>query len=434
MTAPGVRPDALVAVRRRFVALAFLRWFPTGLIVPVMVLLLQQRGLDLAAVGLLVALYSVTTLVLELPTGGMADVVGRRPVLVAASVLSVAASVLYATGTSLLVLGTASVLLGVARALDSGPLQAWYVDRAQELDAQADLRPALGRAGAAESLGLGGGALVGGVLVAVSPWPTAGTVVVALSTPFLVAAAVGLVHLVLVVAWVREVRPNGACRPRDLVADVPRTVVRGVVLAASRAPLRRIASFMVMLGFALAGIELLAPAAAAALLGGASSAAAPYAALVTAGFCASAAGAALAPAAARLARSSPRAVAVSAVLAAGALAAVGIPVGGAAAAAFVTFYLLLGVGGPLLDDLTHRAVSSRERATALSVNSMVLQAGGAGAALALGALVTTTSRGLAFAVAGGVLALGVLALVRWPPADRGHAETSGDEKVCQAAD
>ncbi len=64
---------------RRFALICFLSWLPTGLFIPVLVLLLLDRGVSLPAVAALGVAYSVTIMVLELPTGGLADVVGRRP-------------------------------------------------------------------------------------------------------------------------------------------------------------------------------------------------------------------------------------------------------------------------------------------------------------------------------------------------------------------
>ena len=40
----------LVTVRRHYLVLAALRWFPVGLVIPVMVLLFRARGLDLAEI------------------------------------------------------------------------------------------------------------------------------------------------------------------------------------------------------------------------------------------------------------------------------------------------------------------------------------------------------------------------------------------------
>jgi len=44
---------------------------------------MQDRGLTLAQVGMVSATQSIVVLLLELPTGGLADAVGRRPVLAA---------------------------------------------------------------------------------------------------------------------------------------------------------------------------------------------------------------------------------------------------------------------------------------------------------------------------------------------------------------
>jgi hypothetical protein len=55
-------------VRRRFLLLPATRWLPTGLTIPVLIVLLQERGLSLATIGLLSGLGSAVVALLELPT------------------------------------------------------------------------------------------------------------------------------------------------------------------------------------------------------------------------------------------------------------------------------------------------------------------------------------------------------------------------------
>src|SRR6185436_20083040 len=74
----------LERLHRHFVVLSFLRWFGTGCVIPTTVVLLQDRGLSLAAIGVAAAAQSVVVLLLELPTGGLADTLGARRVLLAA--------------------------------------------------------------------------------------------------------------------------------------------------------------------------------------------------------------------------------------------------------------------------------------------------------------------------------------------------------------
>jgi MFS family permease len=128
------RARTLRSIERRYLALTALRWLPTGLTIPVLVVLLQSRGLTLADIGLVSAVQGITVLVLELPTGGLADALGRRAVLVVASVLDVASLALLAVAHSLPAILAAWAVQGAYRALDAGPLDAWYVDTSQAAD------------------------------------------------------------------------------------------------------------------------------------------------------------------------------------------------------------------------------------------------------------------------------------------------------------
>jgi DHA1 family tetracycline resistance protein-like MFS transporter len=89
-----------VSVHRRFLVLVALRWLPVGLLIPVFVLLPLSRGLTLTQIGLVFAVQGLVVMVLELPTGGLADAIGRRPVLLVAGVVSLSSLALfYVAGT-----------------------------------------------------------------------------------------------------------------------------------------------------------------------------------------------------------------------------------------------------------------------------------------------------------------------------------------------
>lgn len=126
-------------LRRRFLLLRGLRWLPTGLAIPVLVLLLLDRGLSLGQIGFVTAAQGVAIMLLELPTGGLADAVGRRRVLLLASAFQIAATAVLVVTASPLLATAAFGLMGVYRALESGPLDAWYVDAAQAADPDADI-------------------------------------------------------------------------------------------------------------------------------------------------------------------------------------------------------------------------------------------------------------------------------------------------------
>src|SRR6185312_11862993 len=92
-------PQTVRSATRRLVGLTALRWLPVGLTTPITVLLAQARGLSLAGIGVLFTVHGVVVTAMELPTGGLADVLGRRPVVVAGALLHIASCLLYATAT-----------------------------------------------------------------------------------------------------------------------------------------------------------------------------------------------------------------------------------------------------------------------------------------------------------------------------------------------
>ncbi|MGX5657926.1 MFS transporter, partial [Geodermatophilus nigrescens] len=206
-------PLTVRSAGRRFVGLTALRWLPVGLSAPVTVLLAASRGLSPADVGVVIAVYSVVVLVLELPTGGLADSLGTRPVLVASAVFSTAGLVALGFADSVVAFAVAEALRGVGRALDSGPLEAWYVDTVRAADPDADVAPGLSRAGAADGAGLCLGAVVGGLLPLLSG--RAGDD--ALVLPVLAAAVLTAVSAIAVALLV--VDPPGAPR-RDRMSVV----------------------------------------------------------------------------------------------------------------------------------------------------------------------------------------------------------------------
>jgi len=81
--------------------LLFLRWLAVGLVIPIQVLLPLSRGLTLGQVGLVFSAQGFVVLFLELPTGGLTDSWGRRPVLLGGLGVYVAGTLLCGMAPSL---------------------------------------------------------------------------------------------------------------------------------------------------------------------------------------------------------------------------------------------------------------------------------------------------------------------------------------------
>ena len=200
------------AARRRYLVLIGLRWLPVGLLIPVLVLLALSRGLSLTQIGVIFSAQGLVVLALELPTGGLADALGRRSVLILASLVGVLSLGLLYVAESVALFAASMVLQGIYRALDSGPLEAWYVDAMLAADPDAEIEKGLSAGAVVLSVAIAVGALASGALVALDPFEAVPT----LALPLLFALALGVANLIAVVALMTEARVDAARRGRTL--------------------------------------------------------------------------------------------------------------------------------------------------------------------------------------------------------------------------
>jgi MFS family permease len=142
----------------------FLDRFAMGLTVAVVVLALTDRGADLFQISLLFGVYSLTTMAMELPFGGLADSIGRKPVFLTAVVASLISLALFLSTSNFYVLALSFAFIGFGRALRSGTLDAWFVETFKATAPNVDVQPALAKAQWANALGLAIGSVLGGLL------------------------------------------------------------------------------------------------------------------------------------------------------------------------------------------------------------------------------------------------------------------------------
>jgi MFS family permease len=221
--------DVLSARQARgvFLLLTATRWLPVGMIIGIFVLFPLERGLALPQVMTYVAAQGIAVALLELPTSGFADAFGRKPVLVVAGVINVVAGIAFALAQSFWAFAAAAFLMGVYRALDSGPLEAWYVDTVHLHDPGADVDRDLAHQGAVLGGSIAVTAVLSGVLIAVDPieeWHP-------FTLPLLLHVALCGAHLVGTVVLMREPsRGEGAGRAWASVRNTPVVVREGVRL------------------------------------------------------------------------------------------------------------------------------------------------------------------------------------------------------------
>ncbi|WP_410814217.1 MFS transporter [Micromonospora sp. 067-2] len=389
-------------VRRRYLTLYGLRWLPTGLMIPVMILLMQERGLSLPQIGLVGTAQGLLVLALELPTGGLADALGRRPVLLAAGAINLVSLSLFAVADTFTLFFLVWALQGVYRALDSGPLESWYVDATLAADPDAPYEQGLGYAGTVIGGAIGAGALLSGGLVALGPIGP----ISALTLPVLVAIGAQAVALVALLVLLVEHRPaTGFAAVRASVAQAPRMIGEAVGLLRRSRVLLALVAVELFWGFGMVTFESLLPVRLAEVIGNPERAAALLGPANSAAWIASAAGAALTPLLLRWLGAAPGA-ALLRILQGVTVVGMGLfagPVG--VLVAYLACYAVHGASNPLHQGLLHRQVDGPYRTSVLSLNSMMAQPAGALGGVVLTALAATTSVGAAMVVGAVVLAV-----------------------------
>lgn len=391
--------------RTRYLILLALRWLPSGMLLPVLTLLPLERGLTLSELGMAAAVQGLVVFLLELPTGGLSDALGRRPVLVASGLVSLAGLGLIFVADSFAVFALAFAVQGLYRALDSGPLEAWYVDTIQARDPEADISVGLSRGGAVTGIAMGAGALLAGGLVALDPVSS----VEALAVPVIVAALLRAIAVVATWGLLVEARTSTGWRAtRTAVGEVPGVITGSLRLLRGSVILQTLVCIELCWGFGAIAYESLTPVRLAEVLDDADQAGAIMGPASTVAWLASAAGAALAPMVAQRIGVA-RTAALTRVLHGAFVATMALFAGPAGLlVAFLACYLASGASSPMQMTLLHREVTGTHRTTIVSLSSMVFQP-----AAAIG-MVVLTAVGDATSVVGAMLVGAVVLAVAAP--------------------
>jgi len=356
---------------RVFLLLNFTRWFPVGFVVGIFILLQTNRGLSIAQAMTAAAVSGFVCFALELPTSGFADAFGRRAVYVAAAGINVVTGLAYLFAQSFWQFVGAAALMGAFRALDSGPLEAWFVDTVHESAPGADVDQELSRQGTVLGVGMAVGALLSGALIWWHPIKAFPAIDLAVA----VFAALNVIHLIATLSLLKEApRPvSSGDRERRALASVmeaPAVIRGGLLLLARNRVLLGLIGAEICWSVGMVAFESLLPLRLEEMLGSAQAAGALMGPVAAVGWGIFALGTWLAG------RLSKRwGVARAAMLGRG-LNALGVVVMGLTltpaqlVAAYLFTYTMHGLNGPPHSALLHREASAQNRSTVLSINSM----------------------------------------------------------------
>ena len=118
-----------MSFRKNIIALYLIKvskWFT--LVMPIIVLFYKECGLDLADIFILKSVYSIAMVSLEIPTGYLADVWGRRNCLIAGCILCFFGFTNYSLADTFVAFFISEILLGFGQSLVSGADSALLYD------------------------------------------------------------------------------------------------------------------------------------------------------------------------------------------------------------------------------------------------------------------------------------------------------------------
>ncbi len=367
------------------------------------------------------AFFTLGMVVFEVPTGVVADTMGRRASYLLGTLTLAASTVLYwlmwMWSAPFWAWALVSVLLGLGFTFFSGAVEAWLVDALRASGYEGELDPVFARGLVVSGIAMLTGSVAGGVIAQYTD----------LGVPFLLRAAVLLLMLVVAFVLMRDLgfTPDRSSGPLKAVRTVFRASlkyglgnrpVRWIMIAAPFTSGVGIYVFYALQPYLL---ELWGDEEAYSIAG--------LAAAIIAG--SQIAGGFLAPVARRVFRRRTTTIILSAAVGAVLLLSLGFTTNfWVALALLVVWGVVSSVEGPIHQAYVNDLIPSQQRATVLSFDSLMGNLGGVGIQPVLGRTADLNGYPFSLAVSGAIsaLALPFLLLSRRAnaPADRIARETS----------
>lgn len=123
---------------RQFILLETVFFLHTGIIGAVYTLYLLSLGLSLFEANAISAIFNITSIVFEVPSGAMCDSIGKRKTSLLAGITLFLAMFCFLSSVNILVVVMGQVFWGLSYALESGTIEAWLVNdgalKGNELD------------------------------------------------------------------------------------------------------------------------------------------------------------------------------------------------------------------------------------------------------------------------------------------------------------
>jgi len=142
--------------------ISLLNSYSRGILLPILSLLLLEKGLSFSNLAVVLGIYALTVVILELPTGIAADILGRKKIFCLSLAVSVISFSIILYGSGIFILCIGMIFYGLSRALSSGSFDALFIDWYIDTFGKENIPKITTRISVLEALGLSLGAISGG--------------------------------------------------------------------------------------------------------------------------------------------------------------------------------------------------------------------------------------------------------------------------------
>ncbi|MDA3938029.1 MAG: MFS transporter [Spirochaetia bacterium] len=363
-------------------------WFIVGLIIPILALFQLERGLSLIQIGLNMAMYGGTVIILEIPSGILADFVGQKKVYVLSVFINSLTMLILMLTTETVWIFLAFILMGAGRAFASGSLESIFLNKISASENNKDMDKLISYTQFAIPVGLALGALLGGFL------PDLHITKILLlplsdfyALNFFIAMLFNIVIAGLFILYVSDSQENSAL-PLSSSTNLDITKKSDSIVALAIRTIKNSPIFFIIMlttlawGFAFSGLETFWQPRVFQITRGTGSIFI-YGLLTNGYFLAGALGSLISWPLCKLLGNKPFIFLFSQRTILGAMFFVlsGITGLGWFSAVYIVLFLFNGISSPVEMSVLNREIPSESRATLLSVISFILQAGGLTGAL-----------------------------------------------------
>lgn len=185
------------------------KWFM--LYMPIIVLFYQENGLEMQDVFLLQGVYSVAIVILEIPSGYLADVLGRKMTLIIGTILGFGGFVIYSVSFGFWGFLLAELTMGIGQSLISGADSAMLYDTLKAKNQKDRYLKLEGRMVSVGNFAEATAGILGGLLAEIS-----------LRTPFIAQSVVAFIGIPAALTLIEPLRQEKMARMnfRDILSIV----------------------------------------------------------------------------------------------------------------------------------------------------------------------------------------------------------------------